>query len=125
MADNKDFAKRVSALRLERGLSKTALAKKLDVSTTCVWNWEEGNTYPRPGALMKVAKELRTTVDFLERGQKPASSDETAASPKNDLISDSPVKQTLADAIHAARVQIAELAGLDFGQVKIVLEYGS
>jgi transcriptional regulator with XRE-family HTH domain len=71
MARNADFAARLKACRLERGLSKSELARRVGVSTTCTWNWEEANTHPRPEALAKIAAALSTTSEFLEKGDAP------------------------------------------------------
>jgi transcriptional regulator with XRE-family HTH domain len=88
MKNNLGFARRLRALRSERGFSKSSLAQAVDVSPTCVWNWEEGNTYPRPGALAKVATVLGTTSASLGRGDA-SSSYETVSedqSVDNELI---------------------------------------
>jgi transcriptional regulator with XRE-family HTH domain len=75
MKSNLGFAKRVATLRSERGFSKSGLARAVSVSTTCVWNWEEGNTHPRPEALARIAAALGTTPAFLERGEAASSRD--------------------------------------------------
>jgi transcriptional regulator with XRE-family HTH domain len=49
-------------------MSKSALAKSVGVSTTCVWNWEEGNTEPRPENLVALADALSVSAEHLERG---------------------------------------------------------
>jgi transcriptional regulator with XRE-family HTH domain len=69
MAKDQGFAGRLTVLRSERQLSKSGLAREVGVSTTCVLNWEKGNTHPRPEALAKIAAVLGTTPAFLERGE--------------------------------------------------------
>jgi len=116
------FSSRLSALRAERGMSKSALARAVGVSTTCVWNWEEGNTRPRPLALARIASVLATTEAYLERGVPPQSDprDKRGAEPN---IPPSPV--SVAEVILQARSTIAAVTGLDLDQVKVVLEYGA
>jgi transcriptional regulator with XRE-family HTH domain len=71
MARDRGFSVRLKASRVERGLSKSELARRVGVSSTCVWNWEEANTHPRPEALARIAATLSTTPAFLERGDSP------------------------------------------------------
>jgi len=75
MKSNLGFARRLGALRSERGFSKSSLARAVDVSPTCVWNWENGNTHPRPEALARIATVLGTTPALLEREEGFASND--------------------------------------------------
>ena len=114
------FATRLNNLRGAKGFTKSSLAKRLGVSTTCVWNWEEGNTHPRPGALARIAAVLSTTEAFLERGVTPSDAPGGASSPLGA------VKQAgVAEIIRRAREDIAAAAGLTVDQVKVVLEYGT
>jgi transcriptional regulator with XRE-family HTH domain len=71
MARNQGFAGRLKESRGERGFSKSELARRINVSPTAVWSWEEANAYPRPDALAKIAAALLTTTDFLETGDEP------------------------------------------------------
>jgi transcriptional regulator with XRE-family HTH domain len=68
MARDRGFAARLTGCRVDQGLSKSELARRVGVPTTCLWNWEQANTLPRPGALAKLAATLSTTTAFLERG---------------------------------------------------------
>lgn len=68
MARDLSFADRLRARRIECGLSKSGLAREVGVTGTCVWNWEQGNTYPRPEIRATLARALRTTWTFLETG---------------------------------------------------------
>ena len=121
MGGNGVFKDRLIATRSDRGLSKSKLSRLLGVSTTCVWNWEEGNTFPRPEALAKLAKALGVTPAFLS-GEDAAQAG--AAAPAGARPGEPAEKTKLTEAIRQARAQIAELAGLDFDRVKIILEYG-
>ena len=125
MNNNLSFANRLGTLRSERGLSKSGLARAVHVSTTCVWNWEEGNTFPRPEALARIATALGTTPAYLERGEPPSSSDRDQVSSDTGPDKVDSAHSNLAEIVRTARAQIATAAGLELGQVKIILEYGS
>ena len=71
MNNNLSFANRLGTLRSERGLSKSGLARAVHVSTTCVWNWEEGNTFPRPEALAKSPRLWERRRHILNAGNHP------------------------------------------------------
>jgi transcriptional regulator with XRE-family HTH domain len=108
------FAARLQSLRSERHLSKTALAKSVGVTTTCVWNWEEGNTEPRDDNMLALSKALNVPLEYLESGTAFSESDQS-------LGNDAP--STLSEAISTAKSHIAELAGIDPEKVRISLEY--
>jgi len=114
------FSERLKVLRTQRGLTKSALAKAVGVSITCVWNWEEGNTHPRPDALSKAANALSTTKAYLERGVGPESQ---TSSQTSSSVNDT--REPVAKIIRRAREEIATAAGLAFEQVRVVLEYGA
>jgi DNA-binding XRE family transcriptional regulator len=73
------FAQRVTARRIGCGLSKSGLAREVGVTGTCVWNWEQGNTHPRPEIRAALARALRTTWAFLETGTHPREMDRALA----------------------------------------------
>ncbi len=114
------FANRLRVLRENRRLSKTALAKKVGVSTTCVWNWEEGNTEPRPENLAALSKALNAPVTYLQNGSEwdeaPSAILGTAPTPYGGGV-------TLAEVIADAKNRIAQLAGISSEKVNISLEY--
>jgi DNA-binding XRE family transcriptional regulator len=116
------FAARLRELRSERSLSKSGLARAVGVSTTCVWNWEEGNTHPRPDALGRIAATLATTEAYLARGVPPKDSNYGGAV---GGVAGSSVRDTIGDVVLRAREEIAAAAGLTVNQVKVVLEYGA
>jgi len=112
------FAARLRGLRDQRRLSKTALANSVGVSTTCVWNWEEGNTEPRSENLASLSKVLGVTADYLEFG------DRGFGSPDEDIDNSTLVTpETLPEVIASAKLKIANLAGIDPSKVKISLDY--
>lgn len=109
----KAFGKRVVTLREERELTQLELGKKVGVSGTCIWNWEGGNTFPRSGALKKLAQALGTTVEYLTSAVGPATSSD----------SNGPQLQSLADVITAAREAIADAGGVPISKVHIAIRY--
>jgi transcriptional regulator with XRE-family HTH domain len=119
-----NFATRVRELRAERGLSKSALARAVGVTPTCVWNWEEGNTRPRADALARVAKTLATSEEFLERGVQCDRLPFVSTSSASPAEVPTGASDRLAEVIRRARAEIAAAAGLGVDQVKVVLEYG-
>lgn len=98
----------VTALK-ERGMAASDLARAIGVSPTAVWNWQHGNTSPRPAALESVAAALGVTSQFLLYGP-PTGDDEV------DEI------ETVAAVLEAAKVKIAELTGISIENVKLRLE---
>ncbi len=117
-----NFNDRLKKLRHLREFSKTDIAKALGVSPTCVWNWEQGNTFPRPTALSKLANFLKTTTNYLERGVDLKSESSINGSDFNKA-EDNYSDQTLSQVVEKARVEISKIAGIDLGKVKITLEY--
>jgi transcriptional regulator with XRE-family HTH domain len=124
MERNRAFAERLIGLRNERGFSKSSFARAVDVTTTCVWNWEEGNTFPRSDALKRCASVLGTTTAYLERGVAPPRVGQEVVHPPHANSAET-LPRTLEETIHAARRDIASIAGLSIEQVKVVLEYGA
>ena len=112
------FAARLKNLREERGLSKTKLGKNVGVSTTCVWNWEEGNTEPRPENLSSLAKVLGVSTSFLEFGPRVDQGHSVTEDQGDKKI----IQLTLAEVIGDAKRRIALLAGIDPERVKISLD---
>jgi len=110
------FAARLKKLRNERGMSKTRLGKSVGVSTTCVWNWEEGNTEPRPYNLGALADVLGVSTNYLEFG-----AGQESTPPFEQPEPAPPI--TLDKAIEDAKILIASLAKIDPRRVTISLNY--
>lgn len=112
------FADRLRLLREKKRLSKSALARQLGITTTCVWNWEEGNTVPRPENLRALSGALGVPMDYLQDGAgwegAPSVSHEEGG-PE--------VKSTLPQVIAEAKLRIARLAGIAPENVNISLDY--
>lgn len=64
---------KIKRLRLERGLSKYALASKLDAACTshCVLIWERGQSIPSWYYAVRIADAFGMSVDDFWRGQAP------------------------------------------------------
>lgn len=99
-------------------MSKTALGKAVGVSTTCVWNWEEGNTEPRSKNLNSLSRALNVPTDYLEYGRGDENLFESA-----NIIQPTHSELSLSSVITDAKTLIANLAGIDPSKVKISLDY--
>jgi phage repressor protein C with HTH and peptisase S24 domain len=60
-----DIHKRIKALRLNLGLTQTALGNLVDVKYQAVQQWEKGKTAPERKLVEKLAKALNTTPEYL------------------------------------------------------------
>ncbi|NEK54613.1 helix-turn-helix domain-containing protein [Rhizobium leguminosarum] len=63
------FGARVRVSRQSRDWSQTDLANAVGTSQTCIHNWENDNTYPRPANMAALANALGVTQRFLEEGE--------------------------------------------------------
>ena len=108
------FSKRVVDLREQRELSQAELARRVGVTQTCVWNWESGNTYPRPAAMNRLAQVLATSAGQLGGSEAHTSPnvDERAAG------------SSLPEIILEARQRVAVAAGVAVSNVRVLLDYG-
>lgn len=118
MVTKRSFGLVVTQLREQKRWTKVQLAEAVDVSTTCVWNWEQGNTFPRGEALDKLAEALGTSREFLRYGTAHPGTD------SNDSASLNATPASLAEIIEDARVRIANAAELPPDRVRVVLDYG-
>lgn len=59
------LGERICALRKERGWSQVELAKKLNVAKQTVSNWENENIQPSIEMLVRLAKILDVSTDYL------------------------------------------------------------
>lgn len=115
------FGKRVAWARSQKGWTLADLGREVGVSGTCVWNWEEGNTHPRPGSLARLAQALDVSTEHLLEGEEAVEA-VAANDDRRSLEPDAPV--SLADLISAARETIAQAAELPPSKVRITLDYG-
>jgi len=59
------FSERLKELRLEFGLSQDALAKKVGITHTAIFLWEQGKRVPNLDAVITIAKYFGVSLDYL------------------------------------------------------------
>lgn len=91
---------RIAQARQAAGLSKSDLARKLEVSPTAVWNWETNGVTPRPTMMKQIAAALKVTEAYLLTGHSSG-------------------HRTARQIIDEAKAQIAALNGVTADQVQI------
>lgn len=65
MEHQMDLARRIRALRLERGLSQEALAERMEVSRQAVTKWESGAARPSTEKLLRLSQVLEVPLETL------------------------------------------------------------
>ena len=66
-----NIGERITALRKEKDISQTELAKRLNVSRQAVSKWEQGVSSPDTAKLVLLAEILDTEVEYLATGIRP------------------------------------------------------
>lgn len=66
-----NIGERIMALRKEKNISQTELAKRLNVSRQAVSKWEQGVSAPDTERLIQLAEILGTEVEYLATGTHP------------------------------------------------------
>ena len=66
-----NISERITALRKEKDISQTELAKRLNVSRQAVSKWEQGVSSPDTAKLIQLAEILGTEVEYLATGVHP------------------------------------------------------
>ncbi len=66
-----NLGERIIALRKERDISQTELARRLNVSRQAVSKWEQGTSSPDTAKLIQLAQILETDVEYLATGIQP------------------------------------------------------
>ena len=66
-----NIGERITALRKEKGISQTELAKRMSVSRQAVSKWEQGSSSPDTERLIQLAEILGTEVEYLATGVHP------------------------------------------------------
>ncbi|SEH13577.1 PilZ domain-containing protein [Sphingopyxis sp. YR583] len=106
------LAQRLLRLRKERGLSRAALSDRTGFSKPSIWAWESGKTVPRRSNLMMLADAFGISERELLAGEPSAAHGDPAAS-----------AQQMHALVRSSREEIAALAGVEPGKVKITIEY--
>lgn len=63
---------RIALLRIEKGISQAALAKRLCISASAVGMYEQGRRMPSLDLVVRLAREFGVTTDYLLIGETPA-----------------------------------------------------
>ena len=66
-----NIGERIMALRKEKNISQSELAKRLNVSRQAVSKWEQGVSSPDTERLIRLAEILGTEVEYLATGTHP------------------------------------------------------
>ena len=66
-----NIGERIMALRKEKNISQSELAKRLNVSRQAVSKWEQGTSSPDTERLIQLAEILGTEVEYLATGTHP------------------------------------------------------
>lgn len=106
------FADRLIAKMNEKRLTQSQLARRLNVTPTAVWNWENGNSTPRRNSLEKLSRVLGVDVDWLTDGFDQDEDDSEE------------VRDSLEDEIERFRQWVAELNGIDADRVQVQIIIG-
>jgi transcriptional regulator with XRE-family HTH domain len=103
---------RIRVAREEKGITLTALAKKIGKTYTCVWNWDHGNTSPRADTLPQLAEVLGVSVEWLRDGRDRGLVENKGSS-----------GATLDSILVDAADRIGLLLGIDSGRVRLKLSF--
>src|SRR3546814_10199604 len=109
-ADSEMLAGRLLRLRQERGLSRVELSNRTGFSKPSIWAWESGRTMPRRSNLIALADAFGISERELFAGE-PTSADGSATAKRLHTL------------IETSLEEIAMLAGVEPGQVRITIDY--
>lgn len=70
------LGQRIAALRRQRGLSQAELAAYLGISASAMGMYEQGRREPSADTLVRLARQLQVTTDFLLTGELNSQMDE-------------------------------------------------
>ncbi len=59
------FSERLKEIRIEKGLSQTALSAKIGISQAAIAKWETGDRTPSMDCLIILAKFFQISIDYL------------------------------------------------------------
>lgn len=90
------FANSLKQLRIERGLTQSALAKELHVTQNAVFNWENEKREPNLDMIRKIAEYFNTSLVYLIDGKEEfkVAPKFTAYDENGNEIKDRPIKFT-------------------------------
>lgn len=102
---------RIRRIREERGITRSELAAKVNVTPAAVWNWEEQGTQPRQPVLRAIARVLGVSDGELLTG------DESIPFERNGSGSES-----TREIVEEARRRIAVATDYPIERVRLKLE---
>jgi hypothetical protein len=114
------FARRLRVLLTEQGMSPSGLARAVGVSPTCAGHWVKGENYPKPENFAQITTALKTTREFLEKGENIPAPASGTSQQKGETV-----QRTLPDpaVVRAAREKIAAASGFDVAHIRVVLDF--
>jgi transcriptional regulator with XRE-family HTH domain len=124
-----NFAGRLMTLRAERRLSRDRLAKLMGVTKVTIWHWERGDSTPRSGDLLALARALDVSPEYLEQGKRQETAAGKPGSPSRSIphepVARANVKQAhvLSDVMDEAKRIIAGAAGIDPSRITVQIDY--
>ncbi|MBQ8301672.1 MAG: helix-turn-helix transcriptional regulator [Clostridia bacterium] len=62
---NREFAYRLKKLRKENRLTQSEIAEKLNLSRTCIANWENGLRVPQYGQVLELSRIFGVPIDYF------------------------------------------------------------
>jgi transcriptional regulator with XRE-family HTH domain len=119
------LGQRIQRLREKQGLSASELARRVDVTPTAVWNWENDNTQPRYLTLIRIAEVLGVSADFLETGSEIDSVDLLKETPPEKAMpKDTQVDglTNLHDMLQAVARLISKNTGIALDRIKVSVQ---
>ena len=104
-----DFSARLKQKMNEKRINQSTLARRLNVTPTAVWNWENGNSTPRQKTMSRLALVLGADENWLRGGVK---------------VSEAAVEaiDSVGDEIERMQELVAELTGVEPNRVKVRIE---
>lgn len=111
-AGNEMLAERLLRLRQERSLTRAELSERTGFSKPSIWAWESGKTMPRRSNLIALAEAFGLSERELLAGDTTVPSTGPSATARR-----------MHALIETSRDEIAALAGVEPGKVRITIEY--
>lgn len=117
------FADRIARYRQRLGWTQQQLAAAVGVSTTCVWNWERGNTFPRQASVQRLAKRLG--IDPAELVGDYSTPSERARQEPIERPSERSDPQSIDEVLERAKDQISALLNLPRERIQLSVTVGA
>jgi transcriptional regulator with XRE-family HTH domain len=111
--DIEGFATRLREAREALSLSRSEFSRRVGVTPTAAWNWEEANARPKLQALTKIASVLGVSESFLTQGAEPG---ETNAA-------DTRASEMLPGILEEVRQKVALVTGIPLSRVRVSVEF--